>query len=128
MAELLYKDLSYKLNGIFFEVQNKLGTKFQEKHYLKAICAFLKENNIPFKTEVSFKVDFKNETLGLFRADLIVDDKILVELKAVDRLTNDHKLQILRYLQALDLELALLVNFRLRPLQFIRVIRGARAH
>ncbi|MFA4906410.1 MAG: GxxExxY protein [Candidatus Margulisiibacteriota bacterium] len=128
MAELLYKDLSYKLNGIFFEVQNKLGTKFQEKHYLKAICSLLKEQKVPFKTEVSFKLNFNNELLGSFRADMIVDDKILIELKAVDRLTNDHKLQILRYLQALNLELALLVNFRLRPLQIIRVIRGVKSH
>ena len=128
MTDLIEKDLSYKLNGIFFAVQNKLGTKFQEKHYLKAICSLLKEQKIPFKTEVSFKLNFNNEPLGSFRADLIVDDKILVELKTVDRLTNDHKLQILRYLQVLNLELALLVNFRLRPLQIIRVIRGARAH
>lgn len=128
MADLIYKELSYKLNGIFFAVQNKLGTKFQEKHYLKAICSLLKQQNLPFKTEVSFKLDFNNEPLGSFRADLIIDDKILVELKATDKLTNDHKLQILRYLDALGLELALLVNFRLRPLQFIRVIRGARAH
>ena len=88
----------------------------------------MREQKIPFKTEVSFKLNFNDEPLGSFRADLVIDDKILVELKVVDRLTNDHRLQLLRYLEALNLELALLVNFRLRPLQIIRVIRGARAH
>lgn len=125
MAELLYKDLSFKLNGILFAVQNELGTKFQEKHYLRAILALLKKENIPFDTEVPFKVEFNGEPLGSFRADLIVDKKILIELKATDRLTSDHKQQIIRYLDALKLDLALLVNFRNRPLQIWRIVRRA---
>lgn len=124
MAELLHKDLSYKLNGIFFEVQNKLGTKFQEKHYLRAVCRLLTERNIPFKVEVPFKVTFNGETLGSFKADLIVDDKILVEFKTADRLTSDHKKQIIRYLDSLDLTLAILINFRIRPLQMWRIIKS----
>jgi len=124
MAQLIYKDLSYELNGIFFETQNKLGTKFQEKHYLRAVCRLLTERSIPFRTEVPFKVIFNGETLGSFRADLIVDDKILVEFKTVDRLTPDHKKQIIRYLDALDLDLAILVNFRIRPLQMWRIIKS----
>lgn len=126
MVQLIYPELSYKLNGLFFEVQNKLGTKFQEKHYSKAICSLLKELKIPFKTEFSFKVEFNGESLGLFKADLIIDDKILVEIKVTDRLTVDHKKQLIRYLDALDLPLGLLVNFRARPLQVMRVIKSAR--
>ena len=125
MAELLYQDLSYQLNGILFEVQNELGTKFQEKHYLRAILSLLKKDNIPFNIEVPFKIEFRGNLLGSFRADLVVDNKILVELKATDRLTSDHKQQIIRYLDALKLDLALLVNFRSRPLQIWRIVRRA---
>lgn len=124
MAELVYPELSYKLNGVFFKVQNKLGTKFQEKHYVKAICSLLKELKISFKTEFPFKIEFNGEPLGSFKADLIVDDKILVEIKVTDRLTIDHKKQLIRYLDALDLPLGLLVNFRARPLQAMRVIKS----
>lgn len=122
MAELIYKELSYKINGLCFEVQNKLGTKFQEKHYLKAFCALLKRDGIPYQTEVEMSVQFEGENLGKLRADLIVDNKILIELKAVDYLTSDHKQQIIRYLDSLNLKLALLINFRKRPLQVWRVL------
>lgn len=121
-TELIHKELSYKLNGIFFAVQNKLGTKFQEKHYFKAVCSLLKEENLPHQTEVGFQIKFNDEILGSFRADLIVDNKILVELKTTDYLTSDHKQQLLRYLDALNLKLALLVNFRTRPLQIWRLV------
>lgn len=122
MTELVYKDLSYQLNGIFFSVQNKLGAKFQEKHYQRAICSLLKKADIPFRAEVAFDIEFDGEKLGSFRADLIIDNKILIELKTVDGLTIDHKRQIQRYLDALDLKLALLINFRKRPLQIWRIV------
>jgi GxxExxY protein len=124
MAELLFSELSYKLNGIFFEVQNKLGTKFQEKHYLRAVCAILEQLRITFETEVHFKIKFSGVLLGSFRADLIVDNMILIEMKTVDRLTVDHKKQMIRYLDALELPLGILVNFRNRPLQTIRVTKS----
>lgn len=121
-GELIHKELSYTLNGVLFAVQNKLGTKFQEKHYVKAVCIILKELGIAYQTEVPLQVKFNGEVLGNFRADLVVDNKILMEFKAVDYLTSDHRMQLLRYLQALDLRLALLVNFRMRPLQVRRVV------
>ena len=122
MGEILFKELSYKLNGIFFEVQNTLGTKFQEKHYLRAICALLDSQKISYAIEVPIHVEIKGVVIGDFRADLIVDNQILIELKATDRMTKDHKLQILRYLEALHFKLGMLVNFRIRPLQVWRVI------
>ncbi len=59
---------------------------------------------------------------GNFKADMTVDDKILIEFKTTDRLTNDHRQQILRYLEATKIKLGLLVNFRIRPLQIKRII------
>jgi GxxExxY protein len=122
MAELIYKELSYKINGLCFEAQNKLGTKFQEKHYLKALCTLFKREGISYQTEVELSVKFEGEQLGKLRADLVIDNKILIELKAVDYLTSDHKQQLIRYLDSLNLKLALLINFRKRPLQVWRVL------
>lgn len=121
MEGIIYKELSYVVNGILFEVQNKLGTKFQEKHYVKAVCALLKQKSIPFLLEVPFTITFEGEKLGKFKVDMIIDKKILVEFKATDRLTNDHRQQMLRYLKSLNYKLGLLVNFRTRPLQIWRV-------
>ena len=121
MGDIIYKDLSFKLNGILFAVQNKLGTKFQEKHYSKALCSYLDAENIPYATEVPLQMEMNGIIIGKFRADLIIDNKILVELKVTDRLTIDHKMQILRYLEALNLKLGLLINFRIRPLQIWRI-------
>lgn len=122
MAELIFKELSYKLNGILFEVQNKLGTNFQEKHYQRAICSLLEKNKINFAEEVPIEVSFEGKILGKFKADLIIDNKILIELKATDRLTSEHRQQILRYLKATKIKLALLINFRKRPLQIWRIV------
>lgn len=119
--DIIYKDLSYIVNGILFEVQNKLGTKFQEKHYIRAVCSMLKQKGISFELETSFTVTFNGEILGKFKADMIIDNKILIEFKTTDRLTIDHRQQMLRYLKALNLKLGLLVNFRVRPLQIWRV-------
>jgi GxxExxY protein len=122
MADLIYPDLSYTLNGVFFEVQNQLGTKFQEKHYVRAVSALLKEKGLLFQIEVPFSVTFKGQFLGKFRADMIVENKILIEFKATNYLTNDHRQQMLRYLKANNLKLGLLINFRVRPLQTWRVV------
>ena len=122
MAELIFKELSYKLNGIFFEVQNKLGANFQEKHYKRAICSLLEKNKINFAEEVPIEVSFEGKILGKFKADLIIDNKILIELKATDKLTSEHRQQILRYLKATKIKLALLINFRKRPLQIWRIV------
>jgi GxxExxY protein len=124
MSNLIFPELSYKLSGIFFEVQNKLGTKFQEKHYVKAVASLLKSCNIPFELEVSCALKFHQEVLGSFKVDMTVDDKILIEFKATDRLTLAHKQQMIRYLDCLDMRLGILVNFRVRPLQIMRVTKS----
>ncbi|MBU2542876.1 GxxExxY protein [Patescibacteria group bacterium] len=121
MEEIIYKDLSYVINGICYKVQNKLGTKFQEKHYVRAVCALMHKEGIAFVVEVPFTVTFEGEFMGKFRADMIVDNKILIEFKTVPFLTDEHKQQTIRYLKALDLRLGLIINFRVYPLQIIRV-------
>lgn len=120
--KLLYEELSYKLRGIFFEIQNELGTKFQEKHYCRAIATLLKKNNISFKQEAPFTVIYEGNVLGKFNADFIVEDKIILEIKTTNEITNDNVKQLIRYLEAANLQLGLFVNFRVRPLEIRRVI------
>jgi len=120
--KLIYPELSYILMGILFEVHNKLGTKYQEKHYQKAIEIKLKELNIPYKKEVKVNVEFGKEKLGEFFLDFVVDNKIVLEIKKIWKITQDDVKQVLRYLKATKLKLAILANFKHRRLEYRRIL------
>ncbi|MDD2656996.1 MAG: GxxExxY protein [Patescibacteria group bacterium] len=117
----VYKELSYVVNGIFFQVQNELGTNFQEKHYVRAVATLLIKKGIPFELEYPFKVTYNGQFLGKFKADMLIDKKIIVEFKTVPFLNNNHRQQLLRYVKSLNVKLGLLVNFREYPLKIIRI-------
>lgn len=123
VAELLYPELSYELMGILFEVHNKLGTKYQEKHYQRAIEAKLKLLNIPYQREVKMEVMFDGIKIGDFYADFVIDGKILLETKMIFGITQDEVKQVLRYLDALELKLAIIANFKHPRLETKRVVR-----
>lgn len=108
--------------GILFEVHNKLGTKYQEKHYQKAIEIKLKELHIPYQKEVHTTVEFEGEKLGEFLLDFVIDDKIVLETKKVWRITQDDIKQVLRYLQAVNLKLGIIANFRHKRLEYRRIL------
>ena len=120
--KVIYPELSYLLMGILFEVHNKLGTKYQEKHYQKAVEIKLKELNVPYKREVKVKIEFGNEELGKFFVDFVIDNKIVLETKKVWKITQDDIKQILRYLKATNLKLGIIANFRHKRLEFRRVL------
>ena len=120
--KLIYPELSYILMGILFEVHNKLGTKYQEKHYQKAIEIKLKELNIPYKREVKVNVEFGKENLGEFFIDFIIDNKIILEIKKIWKITQDDIKQVLRYLKAAGLKLAIIANFKHKRLEYRRVL------
>jgi len=120
--KLIYPKLSYILMGVLFEVHNKLGTKYQEKHYQRAIEIKLKELNIPYKREVKVNVEFEKESLGEFFIDFVVDSKIILEIKRVWKITKDDIKQVLRYLKATKLKLAILANFKRRRLEYSRIL------
>lgn len=122
-TELLYPELSYLLVGILFEVHNTLGTKYQEKHYQRAIEIKLKELKIPYQREMRIEANFNGEKLGTFSADFVIDGKILLETKLVWRISQDDVKQVLRYLEAAGLKLGLIANFRHQSLEFRRVVR-----
>lgn len=119
---LIYPELSYKIIGIFYEIQNELGTKFQEKHFCRAIESKFIESRTPYQKEVPLKVYYRDKLLGEFKADFIIANKIILEIKTTNRLTSDHIRQMLRYLKAANLKLGLIINFRIRPLEVKRVV------
>lgn len=109
--------------GILFEVHNKLGTKYQEKHYQKVIETKLKLLVIPFKREKKIKINFEGEDLGEFYVDFIIDNKILLETKIVWKITINDVKQVLRYLDAVKLKLGVIANFKHDKLEYRRIVK-----
>jgi len=108
---ILYKDLSYAIVGCAQRVHTELGPGFPEAVYRKALCRELAETRIPFQAEAQFEVAYKRLTCGQFKVDVFVDGKIILELKAVDALCQDHEAQLLAYLKASGAKLGMLLNF-----------------
>lgn len=120
--KLIYKDETYQLRGIFYEIQNELGTNFQEKHYCRALESKLEKAGIPFKREVPIKVIYEGKVLGIFKADFIINNRIILEIKTTNRISADNVKQMIRYLEGSNLKLGLIINFRARPLEIKRVV------
>lgn len=95
----------------FYEVYNALGYGFIENVYQNALYKELQKRNIPCVAHPKITVYYKNEPVGYYEADLIVYDSVILELKAVSRLTQEHEIQLVNYLKATDIEVGLLLNF-----------------
>lgn len=129
MSELILADLTYKIIGACIEVHSQLGCGFLEPVYQEALALELKERNIPFEKEKLLEIHYKRDMLSKkYIADFICFDKIIVELKALSKLTSDHEAQILNYLKATGFELGLLVNFGTRKLEHKRMILTINRH
>ena len=110
--KLLFKDEVYVVQGAIFEVYREMGCGFLEAVYQECLEKELHLRNIPFVSQKELNLAYKGQTLEQrYRPDLICFDKIIVELKAVSELANEHKAQLFNYLKASNLRLGLLVNF-----------------
>jgi GxxExxY protein len=110
----LEPDLTEAIVGSAFEIANVLGAGFLEKIYERALIRELALRGIDAKAQVSFPVSYKGQYLGEYVADLVVEGKIILELKCVDRFSSEHLAQCINYLKASGLGVALLINFQ-RP-------------
>lgn len=118
--KILYKELSYKLQGLFFDIRNELGSGHKESIYQKALEKELINTGINFKKEAPIKIfSSKKEFLGLYRPDFLVEDKIIIELKASTFVTKQESARVYDYLRNSEYELAYLVNFA-SPKLYIR--------
>ena len=121
--KIIYKDLSYKITGLAMEVHSKLGYGFLEKVYENAIMVLFRREGIDAKQQAPITVYFDGEVVGDYYADILVEDKIILELKAIEKITDTHRAQTLNYLKATGLHLAILLNFGKEKLQYERFVR-----
>lgn len=124
MAEILFKELSFAVIGAAMEVNKILGPGFLEAVYQLALEKELTLRRIPFQHQVELPVNYKGDLVGIYKADLIIDNKIVVEVKGLSRLNASHEAQALHYLAATGLQLAILINFGMSSLEYRRVVKS----
>ena len=106
---------------VVFEVHNQLGPGFTGDIYEKALVYELKQAGIAFEQQKIIPVQYKNEQIGTYRLDLVIDDKIILELKAISVLSDIHKQQVAAYLKAADLRLGIIINFGTKRVEYKRI-------
>ena len=123
---LMHESITKSIIGCAFEVINELGTGFLESVYEKALLLALRQRGLSAVSQHSVKVVFRGETVGDFYVDVFVEEKVLVELKAVKTLAPEHQAQIINYLNATGIEVGLLINFGSSKLEYKRFTRKAK--
>ncbi len=118
-----HDDLTQRIIGVFFDVYNELGYGFLESVYREAMRLALHQEGLRASAEVPVSVEFRGVVVGMFRADLVVEDRVLIELKTCEVLAREHESQTLHYLKATKIEVALLMNFGPVP-KFKRLVMG----
>jgi GxxExxY protein len=127
-AKGLHVELSRKIIGCCFEVINELGAGFLESVYEKALYIALTESGLAVERQKPIEVRFRSQIVGDFYADLLVEGKILVELKAVKAIAPEHQAQIINYLNATGTPVGLLINFGNPRLEYKRFTRSKSSH
>ncbi len=120
---LVDADLTDRVIGVFYAVYNELGTGFLESVYENALALALREAGLVVQQQACLTVRFRNQVVGEFRIDLLVAERLIVELKAVSQLAPAHEAQLVNYLKASGLHVGLLLNFGPRP-HFKRKVFG----
>ncbi|WP_222983523.1 GxxExxY protein [Flagellimonas meishanensis] len=123
MSQIIFKNESYFVIGLCMDIHNELGKGFSEAVYSEALEIELKENGVPYQKEVKFEIVYKEKTLKHhYYADFLVDNKIILELKAVEKLNSSHVKQTLNYLAASKIQLGIIINFGEDSLSYKRVL------
>jgi GxxExxY protein len=120
--ELLYKELTEKIIGALFEVFNNLGPGLTEIIYKKAVIEELTTAKVKFEVENTIPIFYKKKKLGMYRLDLTVEDKVILELKVKSEIEPIDEAQIITYLKSTGYRVGILVNFGGKRLEFKRVI------
>lgn len=113
--------LTGEIIKLFYNVYNKLGYGFLEKVYERAMAAELIHSNLEYQTQYPISVYYRNQNVGKYFADILVDNSVIIELKAKDSLCEEDEAQLINYLRATDIEVGLLLNFGKKP-QFKRKV------
>ena len=112
---MLQEELSKQIIGAYYKVYNTLGYGFLEKVYERAMCIELRKCGLEFRSQEAIQAYYKDENVGDYFADIIIADSIIIELKAAEKLKDEHEFQLINYLKATDIEVGLLFNFGKKP-------------
>lgn len=121
-AEPIYKDLSYKIVGILFDVHNEVGFGYQEKYYQRAIAQAFVQRGIPFREQLPFNLTYREQIIGRYYLDFLIDDKIILEIKRGNHFSRRNVYQVTGYLKRTGLLLAILANFTSSGVKFMRLL------
>ena len=117
---MLYEELTGKILQACFEVSKELGTGYLESVYEKALLVALRQKEVKAERQIPLEVSFRGMAVGKFFVDILVEGKILIELKTANNLTNEHFAQVINYLKATKIEVGLLINFGNSKLEYRR--------
>ncbi|MCK4643616.1 GxxExxY protein [bacterium] len=121
-SKIIFPELSYKIMKVIFEVHNELGPGFMETIYHKALISELELNNFAVECEKIIHISYKEKKIGTHRLDIVVDGKIIIELKTVESISIHYKKQLISYLKPTGYKLGILVNFPKSKVEYYRVI------
>ncbi len=110
-----YEEVTEEIIKVFYEVYNKLGYGFLEKVYQNALMSEFKKAGISADTQFPINVVYDGKTIGEYFADILVDNSVIVEIKATKAILEEHEAQLLNYLRAMNIEVGLLLNFGPKP-------------
>ena len=121
---IIYKEESYKILGACFTVHSELGCGFLENVYQEALAKELAVRKIPFKKEAELDILYKNEYLSKkYYADFVCYDKIILEIKACENISDNHIAQVVNYLSATNFKLGIIINFGSKSLTYKRIVK-----
>lgn len=110
--------------GVLFKVHSELGSRYQEKYYQRAVALGFDDEGLQYQREIKVDLRFKEKIIGKYILDFLVENKIIVELKTVDRFSQTDFKQVLAYLKAKNLKLGILANFRTKNLSYKRILNS----
>ncbi len=122
MGKLMHEELTYAIRGMLIDVYKTLGPGFREETYKTALSVEASRRGVSVAREVPIDVHYDGQIIDSYRLDLVVDGKVVLELKAIDELHPRHKAQLLSYLKASGMRVGLLVNFGGERLQVVRIV------
>lgn len=122
--KIIYPELSYEIMNALFEVHSKLGNRYKEKYYQRAVALAFDKRRLKYNKELAINLLFQNKVIGKYFLDFLVEDKIIVELKTVTEISYDDIRQTWAYLKAKNLRLGILANFRSKSLTYKRIVNS----
>jgi len=121
-TNIIYPELSYEIMGAIFEVHKTLGPGFLEAVYGKALIEELSNRGMKVETQKTINLTYKDKKIGTHRLDMVVEDKIVIELKTVERFSVHHGAQLTSYLKASGYKLGILVNLSKSKFEYQRIV------